>query len=244
MEQQTIENLLQAKVTHLPVIGDSSFGTKFDDFGRYKVILIGTATHGTHEFYEARAKITQHLIEKHGFNIVAIEADWPDAEVIDRHVRRRRGPKGKTQAAFDRFPRWLWRNQEVHDFVEWLREHNKDLPNQRQAGFYGLDLYSIGSSMEAVINYLAISDPEMARLARHRYGKVQPWIPHLEEERPGTIRAMVASTEGEVVSMLRDLLKKRLDGAQNEDTEEFHSAEQNARLVAGNNYLSPAWETV
>jgi erythromycin esterase-like protein len=234
MEQQPIENLLHAKVTHLPLIGDPSFGSKFDDFGRYKVVLIGSGTHGTHEFYDARAKITQHLIEKHGFNIVAVEADWPDAEIIDRHVRRRMGPKTKTEAAFDRFPRWMWRNQEVHEFVEWLREYNKDLPKQRQAGFYGLDLYSLGSSMDAVINSLAHSDPEMAKLARQRYGKVQPWIPHLEEDKPENLRAMVASTEAGVVSMLRDLLKKRLDdGAQREDTEEFHSAEQNARLVSG-----------
>jgi erythromycin esterase-like protein len=232
MEQQAIENLIKENVTRLPPTGDSSFGSIFDDFGSYKVVLIGTATHGTHEFYDARAKITQHLIEKYGFNIVAIEADWPDAEIIDRHVRRRPGPKVETQSAFDRFPRWLWRNQEVHDFVEWLREHNKDLPKQRQAGFYGLDLYNLGSSMEAVIDYLAKSDPEMGKLARQRYGKVQPWLQHIEDK-PENIRAMVAATEGEVVSMLRDLLKKRLDGTQREDTEDFHSTEQNARLAAG-----------
>lgn len=228
-----MENLLGGKVAHLPLIDDSSFGSKFDDFGRYEVVLIGNGTHGTHEFYDARAKITQHLIENHGFNIVAIEADWPDAETIDRHVRRRPGPKVNAEVAFNRFPRWLWRNHEVYDFVEWLREHNKGLPKQRQVGFYGLDLYNLGSSMDAVTQYLANSDPEMAKLARQRYGKVQPWIPHLEEDRPENIRAMIASTEPEVVSMLSDLLKKRLDGSLREDTEEFHSTEQNARLVAG-----------
>src|SRR3954454_1335532 len=103
MEQQPIVNLLRAKVTHLPLIGDPSFASQFDDFGRYKVVLLGSGTHGTHEFYDARAKITQYLIKNHGFNIVAVEADWPDAEAIDRHVRRRSGPKTNMGAAFDHF---------------------------------------------------------------------------------------------------------------------------------------------
>lgn len=233
MAQQSTEQLLRENVTPLPLTSDASFGSKFDDFGRYKVVLIGSGTHGTHEFYDARAKITQHLIQNHGFNIVAVEADWPDAEIIDRHVRRRRGPKMNEEAAFERFPRWVWRNEVVHEFVEWLREHNKDLPKQRQAGFYGLDLYNIGSAIDAAINYLAHSDPEMAKIARQRYGKVKPWIPHLEENKPEHLQTMVANTEAEVVSMLGDILKKRLDRMQHEDTEEFHSAEQNARLIAG-----------
>jgi erythromycin esterase-like protein len=234
MEHQPIEDLLREKVTHLPLIGDPSFGSIFDEFGRYKVVLIGGSTHGTHEFYDARTKITQHLIENHGFNIVAVEADWPDAETIDRYVRRRPGPKMKMDAAFNRFPRWMWRNKEVHEFVEWLREHNKDHPKQQQAGFYGLDLYSLGSSMEAVINSLAHSDPEMAKVARQRYGKVQPWMPHIGEGKPENLLAMVASTENEVVGMLRDILKKRLDnGTVQGDPEELYSCEQNAQLVAG-----------
>ena len=233
MEQQTVESLLRAKVTPLPPIDDPSFGSKFNDFGGYKVVLMGGSTHGSGEFYNARAKITQYLIENHGFNIVAIEADWSDAETIDHYVRRRPGPKTKTEAAFDRFPRWVWRNQVVHDFVEWLREYNKGLPKQRQGGFYGLDLYNLGSSMDAVIQYLTNSDPELAKLARQRYGKVRPWIPHLGENKPENLRAMVESIEPEVVSMLRDILKKRLDGSHGADTEEFHSAEQNARLVSG-----------
>src|SRR5438045_7390514 len=106
MDKESLANLLHDKVTHIPLIGDPSFGSKFDDFGRYKVVLIGSGTHGTHEFYDARAKITQHLIENHGFNIVAVEADWPDAETVDRHVRRRPGPKAIAEAAFNRFPRW------------------------------------------------------------------------------------------------------------------------------------------
>jgi erythromycin esterase-like protein len=233
MEQQPLVNLLQAKAEQLPLTADPSFGSKFGDFGKYKVVLIGGGTHGTHEFYEARAKISQYLIENHGFNIVAIEADWPDAETVDQYVRRRPGPKAKTRPAFDRFPRWMWRNQEVHEFVEWLREHNKGLQKQQQVGYYGLDLYSLDSSMEAVIDHLEHTDPELAKLARQRYGKVTPWIPRLDE-RPENIRAMVAATSAEVISMLKDLLDRKLDDAkQGEESEAFHSSEQNARLVAG-----------
>jgi erythromycin esterase-like protein len=233
MDQQALEKLLHEQASYIPPLEDASFGSKFDDFGKYKVVLMGNGTHGTHEFYEARAKITQYLIEKHGFNIVAIEADWPDAEIIDRHVRRRPGPKVKPEMAFDRFPRWMWRNQEVHTFVEWLRDYNKDLGKKQQVGFYGLDLYSLDRSMEAVIQHLSHTDPKMAQLARQRYGKVQPWIPHMDES-PDSLRAMVASTLPEVMAMVKDLLEKRLDEAKGaEDSEAFHSSEQNARLVAG-----------
>jgi erythromycin esterase-like protein len=233
MEQKTPQDLLKANATQLPEISDPSFASNFGEFGKYQLVLIGDATHGTHEFYEARAKITQFLIEKYDFNILAIEADWPDAEIIDRYVRRRLGPQVEKENAFSRFPRWMWRNREVQQFVEWLRGHNADLPKQRQVGFYGLDLYSLDTSIEAAINYLTQYDPEMANLARQRYSKVLPFLPHLDE-RPENIRAMVASTEAEVVSMLRDLLKRRLDDrAQRGDTEEFHTAEQNARLISG-----------
>jgi erythromycin esterase-like protein len=234
MELQNFRDLLESKVTPLPPITDPSFVSKFDDYGGCQVVVIGSSTHGAHECHEARAKITEHLITNYGFNIVAIEADWPDAESIDCHVRRRPGPLAMMEAAFDRFPRWLWRNHETEHFVEWLRERNEGLPKQKQIGFYGLDLYSLSKSMESVINTLTHTDPEMAKLARRRYDKVQPWIRHMEEGKTERIKAMIASTEAEVVSMLKDLLQKRLDErAQDKDTEEFHSSEQNARLVAG-----------
>ena len=107
-----------------------TFGALFDRFGDARVVLLGEATHGTSEFYRARAAISRHLIVHHGFNIVAVEADWPDAARIDRYVRHH-APKTEREEAFARFPTWMWRNEEVLDFVEWLRAHNEPLPPER-----------------------------------------------------------------------------------------------------------------
>src|ERR671913_2134808 len=109
-----------------PIEDEQAFGAMFDRFADAKVVLLGESTHGTSEFYRARAAITRRLIEHHGFTIVAVEADWPDAARIDAYVRHRPVPDGDN-AAFERFPTWMWRNEEVADFVNWMREHNKDL---------------------------------------------------------------------------------------------------------------------
>jgi erythromycin esterase-like protein len=212
--------------------------------------MIGDASHGTSEFYSARAKITQYLVEHHGFNIVAVEADWPDAECIDRYVRWRAGPKasiasekaggdGEREKAFKRFPTWMWRNQETLGFVEWLRAHNAGLTKERRTGFYGLDLYSMGVSMNAVIQYLDHVDPSMAEMARKRYAGLQPWVEEPQDYGLATLVGVLESYEADVLQMLRDLLSKRLEyAARHENGDEFHSAEQNARLVAGGNAQS------
>src|SRR3990170_7903973 len=141
--------------------------------GDARVVLLGESSHGTHEFYRERARITRRLIDEHGFTVVAVEADWPDAYRVNRWVR---GTGSDTVAAealgdFLRFPRWMWRNRDVLAFVSWLRDHNDALsPGARKAGFYGLDLYSLFGSIEAVIRYLDEVDPEAARRARYRYG--------------------------------------------------------------------------
>ncbi|MDP9469903.1 MAG: erythromycin esterase family protein, partial [Chloroflexota bacterium] len=124
--------------------------------GDARFVLIGEASHGTHEFYRARADITQRLIEERGFTAVAVEADWPDAYKVNCFVRGASGdPDANTAlSGFQRFPRWMWRNRVVLDFVDWLRAHNDALPaGTPKTGFYGLDLYSLGESIEAVIGY-------------------------------------------------------------------------------------------
>src|SRR5438477_4046677 len=123
-----------------------AFGAFFDRFGDARVVLLGEATHGTAEFYRARAAITERLIVDHGFNIVAVEADWPDAARIDRHVRHL-APATEARPAFQRFPTWMWSNEEVLGFLEWLRLHNKHQPPERRAAFRGLDVYSLGASI-------------------------------------------------------------------------------------------------
>ncbi|KAG7289238.1 hypothetical protein NEMBOFW57_005603 [Staphylotrichum longicolle] len=205
------------------------------------------ASHGTSEFYAARALLTQHLIQHHGFNIVAVEADWPDAEAVDRYVRHRPGPgarasvgpEGETrkagrEPAFLRFPTWMWRNQEVQGFTEWLRAWNrgKDPKGRESVGFYGLDLYSLGASMKAVIEYLEHVDKEMAEVARERYGRMMVWAEDPHEYGLEALASGFKGCEKDVVRVLRDLLDKRLEyAAKSADGDEFHSGEQNARLV-------------
>jgi erythromycin esterase-like protein len=234
-----LEDLLRLNVTELPSITDPTFASYFHQFGKYKVVLIGNGSHGTSEFYTARAKITEHLIQHHGFNVVALEADWPDVEAIDRYVRCRAGPRStievtESEPAFQRFPRWMWRNHEVHDFVEWLREHNKGLKKGQKAGMYGLDLYSMGASMRAVINYLDHVDPKMGMVARKRYGELEPWVEHPQEYGLASLRGPFQDCRTDVINMLKLLLRSRIEYSSHvEDGDEFHSSEQNARLIAG-----------
>ncbi|TIT86428.1 MAG: erythromycin esterase family protein, partial [Mesorhizobium sp.] len=147
----------------------------FDRFADRRIVLLGEASHGTSEFYRARAWITRRLIEKHGFTIVAAEADWPDAAAIDRYVRHR-PPSPRADMPFQRFPTWMWRNAEFAAFVEWLRAHNEQIETPAsQAGFYGLDIYNMKGSIAAVLEYLDRIDPEAASIARERYGCLTPW---------------------------------------------------------------------
>ena len=208
---------------------DPEFERAFDRFAHGRVVMLGEASHGTSEFYRARAVITERLIRHHGFNIVAVEADWPDAAQIDRFVRHRKRRDGE-EAAFQRFPTWMWRNREVEQFIGWLRHHNERHPAGEMAGFYGLDLYNLGGSIRAVIDYLDEVDPDAARLARERYGCLQPW------SRDPALYGRLAITEGyarceePVVAMLRELHANRLDYAA-KDGEEWLDAAANARLV-------------
>ncbi len=202
-----------------------------------RVVLLGEASHGTHEFYAARAAITQRLITERGFTVVAVEADWPDAYRVNRWVR---GAGSDVTAAdalgnFTRFPRWMWRNTVVQDFVQWLRTHNAALgENTPQTGFYGLDLYSLHDSITAVVAYLERVDPHAAAQARERYGcfdllaRVPQEYGYVASHDPDR------SCENEVVSQLVELQGHAAeyatrDGGVAED--EYFYAEQNARLA-------------
>jgi protein-L-isoaspartate(D-aspartate) O-methyltransferase len=213
----------------LPSIADPGFGELFDRFGDARVVLLGEATHGTSEFYSARAAITRRLIERHGFTIVAVEADWPDAASIDRYVRHRPEREGE-EAAFQRFPTWMWRNEEVDEFVRWMRRHNEGRSGNDMAGFYGLDLYNLGSSMRAVIDYLDDVDPEAAVVARERYGCLQPYARNPQSYGRMAITHGFAQCEQPVVQMLRELHAKRLEYVA-KDGDEWLDAAANARLV-------------
>ena len=142
-----------------------------DAIGDARIVLLGEASHGTHEFYATRAAVTRRLIETRGFRAVTIEGDWPDARRVDRFVRALSADADADMAlaGFRRFPQWMWRNTVVRDFVGWLRRWNDDHEPDRRCGFYGLDLYSLHASIDAVLRYLERVDPCAARRARERY---------------------------------------------------------------------------
>ena len=213
----------------LPDIDDPAFGAMFDRYGDARVVLLGEASHGTSDFYSARAAISRRLIEHHGFNIIAGEADWPDAATVDRHVRHR-GPRAGEMRAFERFPTWMWRNVEVDSFVRWLRGRNQPLPYERMCGFYGLDLYNLGGSMRAVIDFLEQQDPGLAHLAHRRYGCLEPWADEPQLYGRNALHEGYARCETGVIAMLTDLLEKQVDCFAPE-CDEWLDAAANARLV-------------
>jgi erythromycin esterase-like protein len=165
-----ITELLQETVHPLHGV-QTDYDPLMDLIGDAQVVLLGEASHGTREFYRERAQITKRLIQEKGFTGVAVEADWPDAYRVNRYVlgRSRDADSVAALGDFKRFPIWMWRNREVLDFVTWLRGHNDGQPPASKVGFYGLDLYSLHASMEAVLGYLDRIDPESARRARSRY---------------------------------------------------------------------------
>jgi protein-L-isoaspartate(D-aspartate) O-methyltransferase len=200
-------------------------------FSHKRLVLLGEATHGTAEFYDARAAITEMLVTKHGFNIVAVEADWPDASVFDAYVRGLPRPK-VPRAAFTRFPTWMWRNGEVAAFLKRLKAINEERPEPEQkCGFHGLDVYSLNASIEAVLVYLDKIDPEAAAIARERYGCLSPWRADPVRYGRMALSRGYAMCEKPVTDALLDLLKKRLDYLI-ADGEAFFDAEQNARIVS------------
>lgn len=198
---------------------------------RRRIALLGEASHGTHEFYEWRARITQSLIAEHGCRAVVIEGDWPDAWRINRWVRGL--DDGSAQDAltgFERFPTWMWRNTVVRDFIVWLREFNAGLPPWRQVGFYGMDLYSLFASVREVLAYLERADPEAAQRARRRYACFDHFQQNLQAYGYAAGFGTGFSCEEAVVAQLTDLLRHRVEPDDGDPDALFH-AQQNARLV-------------
>jgi erythromycin esterase-like protein len=222
-----------------PLVGSADdFDSVLSRIGDAHLVLIGEASHGTHEFYRIRAEITKRLIRERGFAAVAVEADWPDAYRVNRFVRAAGGGDDATEAldGFRRFPQWMWRNADVLDFVGWLRSFNDSLDEPgRRVGFYGLDLYSLHASMDAVVRYLRIVDPEAARRAVIRYGCFDRHGTDPQAYGYAATLGTSESCEREVVEQLLELRRAaaeyaRRDGRVAED--DLFAAEQNARLVA------------
>jgi len=206
-----------------------------DAIGDAQLVLIGEASHGTHEFYRLRAELTKALIVNRHFDVVAVEADWPDAYRANRWVQHA-SPDADADAAlgdFQRFPRWMWRNRAVVEFLEWLRAHNAAKTPPERAGFYGLDLYSLHASIEGVLTYLRKVDPAAADRARDRYS----CFDHYGEDAQAygyAASRWLASCEDEVVAQLVDLRRRAIEYANRDGrvaADEYFAAEQNARLI-------------
>jgi erythromycin esterase-like protein/dienelactone hydrolase len=214
-------------------IEDADMDALLDRIGDAAVVLIGEASHGTSEFYRMRQEITRALVERRGFNTIAVEADWPDAEHVDEYVRGREPRLRRAAQAFDRFPNWMWRNHEVLGFVEWLREYNAGVAEQeRKVGFFGLDIYSLYSSIHEVLRYLGEVDPALASLARERYNCLTPFKADPARYGKAVVTQQYRGCEEEVTQMLQELLQKRLESAGGEG-ERLFDAKQNARVIAG-----------
>src|SRR5437879_9445156 len=221
-----------------PLDGKSNdYDALLDLIGNARVVLLGEASHGTHEFYFERAAITKRLIAERGFTVVAIEADWPDAARVHRYVRGASSDQRANEAlsGFRRFPTWMWRNTVVVEFIEWLREFNQRLdPKRAPAGFYGMDLYSLHASIDAVLSYLQKVDPEAERRARRRYSCFEHFSQEPQEYGYAATAGIIESCENEVVDQLVEIQRKAAeflsrDGQRAAD--ELFFAEQNARLV-------------
>jgi erythromycin esterase-like protein/predicted phosphoribosyltransferase len=234
-ESNTPAELIRARAQRLT--GDQSdYDRLLDGIGDARIVLIGGATHGTHEFYRERALMTRRLIRDKHFAAVAVEADWPDAYRVNRYVL---GAGADVEAVdalagFQRFPTWMWRNADVLDFVGWLRARNDACDPDRRAGFYGLDLYSLRASIDAVLVYLAKVDPAAAERARRRYACFDRFDGEMQAYAYATGSGLAESCEQDVVSQLMDLRRRRADYAGRNGRvapDDLFFAEQNAKLV-------------
>lgn len=228
----SVPDLIRRAAESFSSIEGANLQPLLDRIGDARLVLIGEASHGTSEFYRMRAEITKALIEKKGFDFVAVEADWPDAYRIHDYVTHRKRDEPHDWEAFSRFPTWMWRNVETLDFIHWLRDFNlRRRHPDRRAGFFGLDLYSLFTSLNSVLKYLDQVDPEAAATARVRYGCLTPWEGDPATYGKAILTGRYRSCETDVVNMLRDLARRRIDASM-KDGEDLFNAQLNARLVA------------
>ena len=224
-------DLVADAVEPLPPISEDGFAAFADRFAEARIILLGKSSHGTDEFYRARAAITERLVRQHGFDIIAVEADWPDAARIDGYIRGHADlPPPLTP--FQRFPMWMWRNRPVREMVDRLHAINASIEDsERKVGFYGIDLYSLPSSMDAVEDFVRRNSPEALEEVRRRYGCLAPWLE--EPSRYGALahRKIVDTCAEEVQSVIDEVLGARMSAIRTSDRAVF-DALQNARIVA------------
>ena len=217
--------------------GAADYDPLLELVGDARFVLLGEASHGSHEFYCERARITRRLITEMGFTAVAVEADWPDAYRVNRYVRGQSNDRNSDAAlaGFKRFPTWMWRNADVLEFVDWLHDWNRHQPpSAAHAGFYGLDLYSLFTSMAEVLRYLEQVDPQAAQQARARYACFDHYGGDSQRYGYGASLNLSASCEDAVIAQLREMQGRAFDYVRREEgdaAEAYFHAQQNARLV-------------
>jgi erythromycin esterase-like protein len=217
-----------------PLRNEDDLDPLLDRIGDRRIVLLGEASHGTAEYYDWRRRISERLIREKQFSFIAVEGDWPDCYQLNRYARRlpNAGENAHSVAhAFDRWPTWMWANEEVVNLIEWLRQYNDGIPLGERVGFYGLDVYSLWQSIEAVIKYLRRVDPEAALATRRAYACFDPYHQDVQAYARATM-LVPASCEEDTVEVLIELRRKAAE-YHDESPEAYFNAEQNA-LVARN----------
>lgn len=229
--------LQKIKEISIPIQEFRSIKPLFNETKDKKYVLLGEASHGTHEYYAWRREISKYLIEKQGFSFVAVEGDWPDCYRVNRYVKGYPDSSGfsarEVLHAFNRWPTWMWANWEMVEFIEWLKEYNKNLPDEKKVGFYGLDVYSLWDSLRTIIHFLKKKDPEAVKTAIRAYQCFEPF----GEDPQQYARALMfvpVSCEKEVLALLKKI-RERQPKFQ-DDHEEAFSVEQNAIVVHNAEY--------
>jgi erythromycin esterase-like protein len=235
MAEQTTLALLREHA--LPLRTDDDLDAVLEHIGDAPLVLMGEASHGTREFYQLRAALSKRLIVERGFDAIAVEADWPDALQASRFVQL--GGQDQTAdqalAGFQRFPQWMWRNQEVVELLYWMRLHNQHVHDaSRRTGWYGIDVYSLQKSMHAVVHYLDRVDPEAASRARERYSCIDHMAGDPQRYGYATTFGLREDCAAEVVRQLAELnaqAGQHLAQAGGVVPDELFYAQQNARVA-------------
>jgi erythromycin esterase len=219
----------------LPLDATSDLDPLLERIGDARFVLLGEASHGTHEFYRWRATLTRRLIAEKGFSFVAVEGDWPDCWAVHRSVTL--APDAPVDpatvlAGFERWPTWMWANKDVVTFTRWLRRHNAHLPEDRRVGFFGLDVYSLWDSLHAVLGYLREHEPEHVDAAVAAFRCFEPYAEDPQAYALAT-HLVPTSCEDPVLVMLRALHGIADDDERPSTRDEQFNAQQNAVVAAG-----------
>jgi erythromycin esterase len=219
----------------LPLGAPDDLAPLMERIGEARVVCIGEASHGTHEFYAWRSALTRRLVQEKGFGLVGVEGDWPDCYRVSCSVTgARAAPEDPKEAleSFERWPTWMWANEEVVDFTRWLRRHNRGLPPEQRVGFYGLDVYSLWESLRAVLDHLDQHHPDALEAAIEACRCLEPYAEDPQAYARST-RLLPEGCEPEVVTMLSDLLQRHAGDVAEDSADARFAAEQNARAAVG-----------